>query len=259
MGIGRNQSRAEAADSAADGRGGTARSSRRPLFGAVAIATLLFVPELSVSQPAPDTADHRPSAEAIAKPPEPEPVQIEGFRSARWGMDAAQVKDAIQKDFGVPADRVKTDENAAERTTILTTIVSDLLEGAGPARLSYVLGFKTKKLIQVTILWGTPVDPQAKPDKIVVAASQLRQLFLNSGYRPETVITNSRMADGTMLVFEGQDAAKHTTVLRLISTPAPAPAKGPKTERNAGSFALSLTYTLDSHSPDIFRLKRGQF
>ena len=103
---------------------------------------------------------------------------------ARWGMDAAQVKAAIHKDFGIPAEKVKTEENAAERTTVLSAAVNDLLEGAGPARVSYIIGFKTKKLVQINILWGTPVDPQAQPEKIVAASNQLRQLFLNSGTSP---------------------------------------------------------------------------
>jgi hypothetical protein len=231
---------------------------RCALAGAI-VATLLLIVVGAAPQPVP-APDQRQPPETPGPSPETEPVEhvkVEGFRSARWGMDAAQVKTAIQKDFGITAEKVKTEENAAERTTILTVTVNDLLEGAGPARVSYVLGFKTKKLIQVTILWGTQVDPQAHPDKIVAAANQLRQLFLDSGYQPESVVTNARMADGTILVFQGQDADKHTTVLRLAN--APAPAKGSKTEASGGSVALSLSYTLDSRSPDIFRLKKGQF
>jgi len=38
---------------------------------------------------------------------------------------------------------VKTEENAAERTTILTVTVNDLLEGAGLARVPYVLGVRS--------------------------------------------------------------------------------------------------------------------
>jgi hypothetical protein len=229
-------------------------------FGAAVIAVLLLNPAVAVSQPAPPASDQRQPPGATAAPSESEPVEhvkVEGFRSARWGMDAAQVKAAIHKDFGVPADKVKTEENAAERTTVLTIAVNDLLEGAGPARISYILGYKTKKLIQATVLWGTPVDPQAQPEKIVAAANQLRQLFLDSGYQAETVAANSRMADGTILVFQGQDTDKHTTVLRLANTPAPA--KGSKAEAAGTSVALSLSYILDSRSPDIFRLKKGQF
>jgi hypothetical protein len=241
-------------------RGRHSRSSRYgAAFGStVAAGTLLFAFG-AASQPA-TAPDQRQPPETPGTPAEATPVEhvnVEGFRSARWGMDAAQVKAAILKDFGISAEKVKTEENAAERTTILSVTVNDLLEGAGPARVSYVFGFKTKKLIQVTILWGTSVDPQAHPDKIVTAANQLRQLFLDSGYQPETVVSNARMADGTILVFQGQDADKHTTVLRLATT-APPP-KGSKPEAAGGSVALSLSYTLDSRSPDIFRLKKGQF
>jgi hypothetical protein len=238
------------------------RTSRRfgyhSAFCSAIAAGLLLTAVGVASQPVPAVSDQRQTPETPGTSPQTEPaehVKVEGFRSARWGMDAPQVKAAILKDFGIPAEKVKTEENAAERTTILTATVNDLLEGAGPARISYVLGFKTKKLIQVTILWGTAVDPQAHPEKIVTAANQLRQLFLDSGYQPETVVTNARMADGTILVFQGQDADKHTTVVRLAN--APASAKGSKTE--GGSVALSLSYTLDSRSPDIFRLKKGQF
>src|SRR3984893_6134493 len=241
--------------------GGSARRLRYQFaFGAAVIAVLLLNPALAVSQPAPPASDQRQPPGATATPSESEPVEhakVEGFRSARWGMDAAQVKAAIHKDFGVPADKVKTEENAAERTTVLTIAVNDLLEGAGPARISYILGYKTKKLIQATVLWGTPVDPQAQPEKIVAAANQLRQLFFDSGYQPETVVANARTADGTILVFQGQDTHKHTTVLRLANTPAPA--KGSKAEAAGASVVLSLSYILDSRSPDIFRLKKGQF
>jgi hypothetical protein len=235
------------------------RRRAREFTAAAVVAGLLLIPVSVAPQPA-LAPDQRPPSEALGTSPETEPVEhvkVEGFRSARWGMDATQVKAAMLKDFGIPAERVKTEENAAERTTVLTATVNDLLEGAGPARISYVLGFKTKRLIQVTIIWGTQIDPQARPDKIIAAANQLRQLFLDSGYQPETVVTNARMADGTILVFQGQDPDKHTTVLRLANTPAPP--KGAKTEGSAGSVALSLSYTLDSRNPDIFRLKKGQF
>jgi len=141
---------------------------------------------------------------------------------------------------------------------VASVTVNDLLEGGGPARVSYILGFKTKKLIQVNILWGTPVDPQVQAEKIVAASNQLRQLFLDSGYEPETVVTNAPVADGTILVFQGQDPEKHTTVLRLASGSAPASAKGSK-EARAMTVALSLSYIRDSRTPDIFRLKNGQF
>src|SRR5713101_1709450 len=62
-------------------------------FGAAVIAVLLLNLAVAVSQPGPPPSDPRQPPEATAKPPESEPVEhvkIEGFRSARWGMDASQ-------------------------------------------------------------------------------------------------------------------------------------------------------------------------
>jgi hypothetical protein len=202
-------------------------------------------------------ANEPPPVEAAPATEAPSPANVGGFRSAAWGMDDGEIKAAIQKDFGIPASNVSTIENAVERTTVLTTTVRDMLEGAGTARLSYILGYKSKKLIQVTLLWGTPVDPRVPAENIVTAANQLRQLLLDSGYEPKTITINARLADGSILVFEGQDAAKHMTQLRLASTPSAA--KGSQKKGGVASIALSLSYVLDSHNPDIFRLKKGQF
>jgi hypothetical protein len=198
--------------------------------------------------------------EASAALPETTPgvvVAVGGFRSARWGMSETEVKAAIQRDFGIPPAKVAAAENAAERTNVLSVSVGNLIEGAGTARVSYIFGYKTRKLIQVTILWGTPVDPQVPPENIVTAANQLRQLFLDSGYEPKTIIANSRLADGSVLVFEGEDGQQHMTVLRLATTPSPA--KGAHDKTGVGSIVLSLSYVLDGRNPDIFRLKKGQF
>jgi len=231
---------------------------RRARYYTAIAAGLFLIPTAPAPQVAATEQCQPPGAAALAPTEPAEHVKIEGFRSAHWGIDAAQVKVAVQKDFGIPTEEVKTEENPAERTTLLSVTVNDLLEGAGPARVSYVLGFNTKSLIQVNILWGTPVDPGAQPEKIVAASNQLRQLFFDSGYEPETIITNARMADGSILVFQGQDAAKHTTVLRLAGGSGPVATKGPE-EGQTVTVTLSLSYILDIRNPDIFRLKKGQF
>jgi hypothetical protein len=214
-------------------------------------AAVALVGSAAAPTPAPDATGAAPEAAPTA------PVTVGGFRSARWGMNGAEVKAAIQGDFGIPPAKVAMTENAAERTTILTIEVGNLLDGAGTARLSYVFGYKSKALIQVTILWGTPIDPRIPGDTIVTAANQLRQLFLDSGYEPKSIIANSRLADGSILVFEGQDAAKHMTVLHLTGTSSPA--KGSHDKGATVNIALSLSYILNNANPDIFRLRKGQF
>ena len=244
------------------GIGGTGVSGAAS--GVLIVLTLLG---LAFASPAAAAAgpDQPPAAKPGAAPPPAEPdttehVQVEGFRSARWGMTEAQVKAAIQKDFNIPVDKDQAEENPSERTTVLSVTVNDLLEGAGKARISYIMGFTTKKLIQVNIIWGTTIDPQVKPDRIVAGANQLRTLFLNSGYERDTIASNVATADGSITVFQGQDADKHMTLLRLVSTPAPAPTKQHgKTEAAGPTVVLLLSYLLDVRNPDVYRLKKGQF
>jgi hypothetical protein len=174
-------------------------------------------------------------------------------------MDANEVKAAIRKDFNIAADKVQTEENASERTTALSITIPNLIEGAGKVRVSYIFGFTTKKLIQVNAIWGTPVDPAVKPDEVVAAANQLRDLFLASGYEPNSVHANVATKDGTIVVFEGEDAEKHATLLTLVNSTVPGPVKNGKHEPSTQAVVLRLSYILDPQNPDIFRLKKGQF
>ena len=241
-----------------------ARETARAPSGILILASLLALavlqPDAAAAAPEQPSAPRQSPATQQQAQDTTERVQVEGFRSARWGMTEAQVKAAIQKDFNIPVDKEQTEENPSERTTVLSVTVNDLLEGAGKARISYILGYTTKKLIQVNVIWGTTIDPQVKPDRVVAAANQLRTLFLNSGYDRETVSSNVATADGSITVFQGQDSDKHMTVLRLVSTPPPAPSKQRGKAETAGpAVVLLLSYLLDARNPDVYRLKKGQF
>ena len=192
---------------------------------------------------------------------EAERAAITGFRSARWGMTDTQVKAAIQKDFNILPDKVQMEENLGERTTVLTVTVDDLLEGVGKARVSYILGYSTKKLIQVNVVWGTAIDPQVKPERVVAGANQLRSLFLSSGYVPDTVVSNVPSGSGAITVFQGEDADKHMTVLRLVASSEASGRQKQQHKDNASgaSVALLLSYVQDPRHPDVYRLKKGQF
>ncbi|HML11502.1 MAG TPA: hypothetical protein VK432_11640 [Stellaceae bacterium] len=214
-------------------------------------ALLSVLPMLAGAQTTPATP---PGAAA------PQPVattHVDGFRSAKWGMTEAQVKAAIRADFNIAEDKLKSTENPTEKTQVLTIVVPGLLGGGGNAQVSYILGFASQKLIQVKVVWSTMLDPLDTPQKIVAAADQLRTLFLGAGYDPRTIAVNTKMADGSILVFEGQDADKHTTLLHLATGTARTIDKDGKPGTPVAVAALSLSYILDARNPDIFRLKKG--
>jgi hypothetical protein len=218
-------------------------------------------------QAAPQAAPQAPSpAQPQAQPPQsPAPeaqaevpqnaAAIEGFRSARFGMTEAETRAAIRRDFAQAAERIVSEQTPVERTQVLTVTVPDLIPDAGAARVSYILGHRSKRLIQVTILWGPPGDPTARPEALVNAAEALRAHFASLAWRQGSVAAGVALADGTTLVFRGLDLQGRMAQLQILPAAPPqgAAASAPR------PFGLRLAYVADPLNPDVFRLQRGQF
>lgn len=200
---------------------------------------------------APAPAQAQAQAQAQEAPAE-NAAAIEGFRSARFGMTEAETRAAIRRDFAQAAERIASEQTPVERTQVLTVNVPDLIPDAGTARVSYILGHRSKRLIQVTILWGPPADASARPEALVNAAEALRAHFTALAWRPGTVAGGVALADGSTLVFRGLDEKGRMAQLQILPGP-PASGTGPR------PFGLRLAYVADPLNPDVFRLQRGQF
>ena len=89
-----------------------------------------------------------------------EPAIIDGYRSAHFGMNEAEVKKAIKADFSVddPAKAL----NETERTAALLVRGKTLVPDSPPATVSYIFGATTAKLIQVNVVWGDSGGVDAK-------------------------------------------------------------------------------------------------
>jgi len=106
---------------------------------------------------------------------------IEGFRSAHFGADEAEVLSAIAGDFGKRGADVRVLDNAKEKTRVLAVRVNDLFPGSGEAEIGYVLGYQSKRLIQVNVLWGTPVTPAATAADMGRISMLLQSYFCFAG------------------------------------------------------------------------------
>ncbi|MDP1582084.1 MAG: hypothetical protein Q8M18_01520 [Bradyrhizobium sp.] len=181
-------------------------------------------------------------------------ANVEGFRSARFGMSEAEVKAAIMKDFGVKADAIRDQPNPGERTKVLVVKVPDLLPGGGAAEASYVIGYQSKKLIQVSIAWSNAIDDKMTPEQLFSNSSVLRSHFVGEGFKPDTVATNMPI-NGGILMFRGSDAKDRTVMLVLQGTLA----QGQGDQRVLTPTGLLLFYIADAKAPDVYRLPPGSF
>ncbi|MBF0354415.1 MAG: hypothetical protein HQL43_04160 [Alphaproteobacteria bacterium] len=188
------------------------------------------------------------------------PAQIEGFRSARFGYAESELRAAMRKDLGVSDKDIVAASNDTERTSSLTAKANNLLPDSGMATVSYILGARAKKLIQVNVLWGGVEPGAANLATLVGLSNSLRGYFLEQGsYVKETLLANQPLDDGTVLVFRGADDKGRMVLLRLVPEPKKERDKNaPKDAREAHGMLL-LSYIENPKNPDVFRIEKGQF
>jgi hypothetical protein len=170
-------------------------------------------------------------------------------------MTEAQIRDAIGKDFKLSGDAIQRVEEPTERTTALIVKVNDLLPDSGPAVIAYLLGYKTKKLFRVNVIWGQEIGSPTKPEQVVGTANALRNYLLGQGYRQEGLILNQSLGDDNVLVFQGADAQGRLTELILGITKKP-PAQ-PDAQPEVAGASLRLSYVEKPKDPDIYRVPGG--
>lgn len=182
-------------------------------------------------------------------------AKVEGFRNARFGMTEAQIRDAIGKDFKLSGDAIQRLEDPTERTSALLVKVDNLLPDSGPAVVAYMMGYKSKKLFRVNVIWGQEIGSPVKPEQIVGAANALRNYLVAQGYRQDTLILNQALSPDNVLVFQGTDGQGRLTELILGVTSKP-PAK-PDAPPDVTGASMRLSYVEKPNDPDIYRVPGG--
>ena len=197
------------------------------------------------------------AAQQQPSPPAGPPAAVGGFRQALFGMDEEQVRQAIRKDFPAAAGKISNAVHPSEKTKVLSVTVSDLLPNTGSARVSYILGYRSKRLIQINILWASEGDA-ASYESVVGTANSLRDYFAAQNYKPDTVVANRKLAENTIVVFRAGDLERRMVLLVLSGFAAAARGDEKKGARPP-PLTLELSYIEDAAHPDVFRIGKGQF
>ncbi len=180
-------------------------------------------------------------------------ANIDGFRSAKFGMTMKEVEGSILKDFGIFESKVDTISHPTEQTKSLGITINKLLPNSGKSRIVYVFGYKSKRLMQVNILTGHPVDNDVTPQQVVDAGNLLGSHFFKKRYQEDGLVAHARLNDGSVLIFRGKDQKGRMALLRL-SNPQPNQKKD-----DVLKISLTLSYIEKPEEPDAFQLKDDDF
>lgn len=214
------------------------------------------------------------------------PYKVKGFRSARFGGDEAAVRKAIALDFQLPAEAVERFSHPLQRTTVLKLDLERLAPGRGPASLRYILGYRSRTLVQVDVLWQTAAGGREQVEDLISTGSVLGSYFDGFSWRKDSVRSLSLVSDDTVLVWQGgeidgpgavrvllsgvqvssgdqsqQEAADKVRVLQLVSKD-----NGKRkfytvdAELNENRrLSLLVSYIADRDKPDIYVIPAGDF
>jgi hypothetical protein len=203
-------------------------------------------------KPAAKSAGEAEKAPEQARPP----AVVAGFRAAQFGMTEDQLRQAIAKDFQNAAAKLRKTVHPSEKTTVLSLPVADLLPQTGAAQVSYILGYKSKKLIQVNVVWRSD-GSDGSNETVVGTANSLRDYFAGQSYKPNSVVANRQLSENAIVVFRGADAQDRLVLMVLNGSPT-AESKDEKAPRPRALW-LELSYIADAAHPDVFRVPKGQF
>lgn len=179
-------------------------------------------------------------------------ARVDGFRSARFGSDEKAVRAAIAADLGVTGEAIRLVDNPVERTRILVARSDKLFAGSTEAEIGYVFGYKSKALIQVNILWGTPLTPDVTQSRLGTMAAVLARYFTAQGFAADRVVRHRKIGKDEVLVFQGADAKGR--MVQLVQRREDA-----RTDAGKTRMTLRLAYIADPKQPDIFRIAKGAF
>lgn len=226
---------------------------RSTVSSAALLLAAILVPASCWSTLALSAADNAP---ALPK------YEVTGFRDVRFGMTEAEVRAAATKSLSLKPADITSGTNPVEGTSVLTAKLSTLDPAPGPAKIAYIFGHTSKRLIQVNVIWGEePSTPPPDATAMIAAGTRLGQYFAGFAWKKDTTRSGVPVGENTLVLFTGEDEKKGA--VRLIAdgvkfqvqregnqTTSPEPKGPPK---------LIINYIADRENPDIAKIDQGKF
>ena len=199
----------------------------------------------------PKQTSNKPLQEETATSEKPL-ANIDGFRSAKFGMGRAEVTKAIFQDFGIASGKITIITHPTELTKSLAITVEQLIPRFGKSKVVYVFGYRSNKLMQVNIFFGHGVDKGVTSQQVVDLGNILGNHFFNKRYQEDGLVANASLNDGSILIFRGKDQKGRMALLRLLNAQQ-------NNKNNEVKISLNLSYIEKPGQEDTFQLNKGDF
>ena len=199
----------------------------------------------------PKQTSNKPLQEETATSEKPL-ANIDGFRSAKFGMRRVEVTKAIFQDFGIASGKITIITHPTELTKSLAITVEQLIPRFGKSKVVYVFGYRSNKLMHVKIFFGHGVDKSVTSQQVVDLGNILGNHFFNKRYQEDGLVANARLNDGSILIFRGKDQKGRMALLRLLNTQQ-------NNKNNEVKISLNLSYIEKPGQEDTFQLNKGDF
>lgn len=141
---------------------------------------------------------------------------------------------------------------SVSKNIVLTIHLPKLMEIGGPTNINYLMGYKSKKLIQVNATWGAEVTKNFKPIDVVNLSDLLREHFIKKRYKKVGYTLNKKLKNGDIIIFSGRDQKDRMILFRLKSPKVKIKNKKKEISKNV---SLVLSYIQSTTNSDVFRPK----
>lgn len=180
---------------------------------------------------------------------------VGGYRSARFGMTEAEVLRAINMDFGIENGETRI-VHPLQKTTALVVRTDDLVPGAGATQVVYIFGYRSARLIQITLSWGFPLETAVNAATLVRVARVMMNRMALQGLPDNTLSSDMTVDDGSIIVFRATDADAHVIEMRMKG-----PGVGLATDDgdDVTTSRLRLSFIQNAKLPDTYKVEPGAF
>ena len=80
--------------------------------------------------------------------------------------------------------------------------------------VAYILGYTSKKLIQVNVIWGDQAAAGVDPNAMIATGERLQRYFAGYTWNKDTTRAGIPVGPNTVVLFSGEDA--EASAVRLI-------------------------------------------